>query len=262
MEWLEVHPENYLMDAGARVHLRRVRALRPLSFHAVGLSLGSVDGVCDESLLRLKALVDELEPGLVSDHLSFSVVGGHYLPDLFPLPCTEESLGVVVRNVTAVQEALGRRLLVENPSVYLAPRDRDFDEADFLAALVRHTGCGVLLDVNNVHVSAVNTGQVPAECLRRFLEAVPAAAVGEIHLAGHAERTLPEGQRLLIDDHGSAVRAEVWDLYREALSRLGRVPTLIEWDTHLPAWSDLADEARRAARLLDAASARPVVGTA
>ena len=181
------------------------------------------------------------------------VANGHYLPDLFPLPCTQAALAVVVRNVRQVQEVLGRQLLVENPSVYLLPAAADFDEPGFLAELVRQTGCGVLLDVNNLHVSAVNTGQAPGSCLQRFLDVVPAAAIGEIHLAGHAERSLPEGGRLLIDDHGSAVRPEVWTLYRDALARIGRVPTLVEWDTALPDWEVLAGEARRAQSLLEAA---------
>jgi uncharacterized protein len=250
VEWLEVHPENYLMDAGARVHLRRARERLPVSLHAVGLSLGSVAGVATDSLQRLRRLVDEIEPGLVSDHLSFSVANGHYLPDLFPLPCTAEALDVVTGNVQKVQEALGRQLLVENPSVYLAPAGQEFPEADFLAALVQRTGCGILLDVNNIHVTAVNTGLDPRQCLQHFLAVVPGAAIGEIHLAGHAERALPEGGRLLIDDHGSGVRPEVWELYRESLQTLGRVPTLVEWDTALPSWEVLANEARQAQWLL------------
>lgn len=252
-----MHPENYLMDAGARVHLRRARAQLPISFHAVGLSLGSVEGVARESLERLKSLVEEIDPGLVSDHLSFSVVGGRYLPDLFPLPYSAEALAIVARNVNRAQEYLGRRLLVENPSVYLSPAGQEFDEASFLAELVRLTGCGVLLDVNNVQVSAVNTGQSPREWLQRLLGMIPPQAVGEIHLAGHAERILSGGQRLLIDDHGSAVRAEVWDLYREALARLGPVPTLVEWDLNVPAWETLAAEAQRAAALLAASDDAP-----
>ena len=250
MEWLEVHPENYLMDAGARVHLRRVRERLPLSLHAVGLSLGSVGGVDPESLGRLRELAAEFQPGLVSDHLSFSVANGHYLPDLLPLPYTTAALSVVVRNVQQVQEALGRQLLVENPSVYLLPSGADYDEAGFFAELVQRTGCGVLLDVNNIHVSAANSGQSAGACLRRFLDAVPRPAVGEIHLAGHTERVLPNGGRLLIDDHGSRVREDVWWLYREAVQSLGAVPTLIEWDTGIPAWEILANEAQRAQAVL------------
>lgn len=238
------------MDAGARVHLRRARERLPLSLHAVGLSLGGVDGVAPESLSRLRELADELQPGLISDHLSFSMANGHYLPDLFPLPYTTAALEVVVRNVVQVQDALGRQLLVENPSVYLLPSAADFDEADFFRELVRRTGCSVLLDVNNLHVSAVNTGQEAGRCLRRFLDVIPAGSIGEIHLAGHAERPLPEGGRLLIDDHGSLVRPEVWALYREALRVLGAVPTLVEWDTAIPAWEVLAGEAGRAQVIL------------
>lgn len=248
--WLEVHPENYLMDAGARVHLRRARERLPLSLHAVGLSLGSVGGVDEESLGLLREFAAEFQPGLVSDHLSFSVANGHYLPDLLPLPYTTAALSVVVRNVQQVQEALGRQLLLENPSVYLLPSAADYDEAGFFAELVRRTGCGVLLDVNNIHVSAVNTGQTPAACLRRLLDAVPHSTIGEIHLAGHSERALPNGGHLLIDDHGSRVVEDVWLLYREAVRRLGAVPTLIEWDTGIPAWEVLANEAVRAQTIL------------
>ena len=250
VNWLEVHPENYLLDPGARVHLRRAREHLPISLHAVGLSLGSVAGVSRDSLQRLRALIDELEPGLVSDHLSFSVANGHYLPDLFPLPYTEEALEVVVKNVDAVQHALGRQLLIENPSVYLAPAAQDFDEPEFLAALVKRTGCGVLLDINNVYVTATNTGQDPAALLKSLLDRLPREAIGEIHLAGHTTRHLDSGQRLLLDDHGSKVGDAVWALYRETVQVLGRVPTLVEWDNHLPEWQVLAAEALQADAVL------------
>jgi len=250
VSWLEVHPENYLLDSGARVHLRRAREHLPISLHAVGLSLGSVAGVSRDSLQRLRALIDELEPGLVSDHLSFSVANGHYLPDLFPLPYTGEALEVVAKNVDAVQHALGRQLLIENPSVYLAPAAQDFDEPEFLAALVKRTGCGVLLDINNVYVTATNTGQDPAALLKSLLDRLPREAIGEIHLAGHTTRHLDSGQRLLLDDHGSKVGDAVWALYREAVQVLGRVPTLVEWDNHLPEWHVLATEALQADAVL------------
>ena len=252
VSWLEVHPENYLLDRGARVHLRRAREHLPLSLHAVGLSLGSVDGVSRQSLQRLRALTDEFQPGLVSDHLSFSVVKGQYLPDLFPLPYTKEALEVVAKNVDAAQDALGRQLLVENPSVYLSPAAQDFDEPDFLGALVKRTGCGVLLDINNVFVTATNTGQDPNVMLQGFLAKLPREAIGEIHLAGHTTRHLDFGQRLLLDDHGSKVGDAVWALYRAAIQVLGRVPTLVEWDNHLPNWQVLAAEALQADAVLNA----------
>ena len=252
VSWLEVHPENYLLDPGARVHLRRAREHLPLSLHAVGLSLGSVAGVSLDSLQRLRALTDEFQPGLVSDHLSFSVANGQYLPDLFPLPYTAEALEVVVKNVDLAQHALGRQLLVENPSVYLTPAAQDFEEAEFLAALAKRTGFGVLLDINNVYVTATNTAQDPIALLKSFLDKLPREAVGEIHLAGHTTRQLNSGQQLLLDDHGSKVGDAVWALYRAAIKVLGRVPTLVEWDNHLPEWHVLAAEALQADVVLDA----------
>ena len=250
--WLEVHPENYLDDAGARSHLLRARERLPISLHAVGLSLGSAEGVSADALQRLRALATLVEPGLVSDHLSFSTVAGQYLPDLFPLPCTTEALAVVVANVARAQDALGRRLLIENPSVYLAAAGADLGEAEFLAALVKQTDCGILLDVNNVHVTGTNTGVPPKALLAAFLEHLPAGAVGEIHLAGHATLPLNSGGQVLIDDHGSRVCPAVWALYRQALVALGPVPTLVEWDTAVPAWEVLAGEAQQAQQYLDA----------
>ncbi|MFM7065246.1 MAG: DUF692 domain-containing protein, partial [Gammaproteobacteria bacterium] len=219
--WVEVHPENYLVDAGARAHLLRARERLPVSLHAVGLSLGSISGVSPDALESLRRLVDAVEPGLVSDHLSFSTSAGRYLPDLFPMPYTEEALRVVARNIDCVQQGLGRRLLVENPSVYLAPVRGDTSEPEFLAELATRTGCGVLLDVNNLHVTAKNTGRDPEAFLAAYLEHLPGTVVGEIHLAGHAECALPGGQQVLIDDHGSPVRDAVWRLYRLAVARLG-----------------------------------------
>lgn len=250
--WLEVHPENYFDDAGARVHLLRARERLPLSLHAVGLSLGSAEGVAAAAVQRLKTLMALVEPGLVSDHLSFSTVAGHYLPDLLPLPYTDEALTVVAANVAQVQDALGRQLLVENPSVYLGASRQDLGEAEFLAALVRRTGCGVLLDVNNIHVTGSNTGQPPEALLAAFLEHLPAGCVGEVHLAGHAALPLRAGGTVLIDDHGSRVSAAVWNHYRQALAALGPVPTLVEWDTAVPAWEVLAGEAAQAQHWLDA----------
>lgn len=252
VRWLEVHPENYLDDAGARSHLLRARERLPVSLHAVGLSLGSAEGVSAEALQRLRALATLVEPGLVSDHLSFSTVAGQYLPDLFPIPYTAEALAVVATNVAQAQDALGRRLLIENPSVYLAAAGVDLGEAEFLAALVKQTGCGILLDVNNVHVTATNTGNSPAALLADFLEHLPNGAVGEIHLAGHATLPLSAGGQVLIDDHGSRVCPAVWALYRQALAVLGPVPTLVEWDTAVPAWEVLAGEAQQAQQWLDA----------
>jgi uncharacterized protein (UPF0276 family) len=241
--WLEVHSENYFARGGQALHfLERTRSLYPLSLHGVGLSLGSVDGLSVEHLALLKGLVDRFEPGLVSDHLCWSAVGGRHLNDLLPLPYTEEALAVVCRNVTVAQEYLGRRMLVENVSSYLQFSDSSIPEWEFVAEVARRTGCGILLDVNNIYVSSVNHGFDPLA----YLDAIPPAAVEEIHLAGFDSNGV-----CLIDTHGKRVHGPVWNLYGEALSRLGPLPTLIEWDTDLPALEVLLDEARKAQDILD-----------
>ena len=253
--WFEVHPENYMADAAALEELEAVAAVRPLSLHAVGLSPGSAEGVNRAHLARLVALERQLRPGLVSDHLAWCVQDGRYFPDLLPLPYTTEALGIVADNVDAIQQALGRRLLIENPSTYLRYADSPIPEPEFLAALAARTGCGVLLDVNNVYVSAMNLDADPGAALAAYLATLPAAAIGEIHLAGHA-RVERDGVALLIDDHGSPVGAAVWALYERALAALGPVPTLIEWDTALPSFETLKAEAAAAQRRLDAREAQ------
>ena len=249
--WFEVHAENYFADAAALDALSDIRDDYPLSLHAVGLSLGSADGIDATHLQRLVQLERQLAPGLVSDHLSWSRVGGVQLPDLLPLPYTEDTLTVIAANVERVQQALGRQLLVENPSSYLQFAHNTLGEAEFLAALVQRSGCGVLLDVNNIEVSARNRGGNPGAELDAYLYELPADAIGEIHLAGHAVKALDDGSLLRIDDHGSRVSAAVWQLYERALAVLGPRPTLIEWDTRIPAFEVLADEAARAQRRLD-----------
>lgn len=236
--WLEVHAENYFANAPARMVLGELRCDYPVSLHGVGLSLGSAEGLSTRHLSQLQALVHEIEPARVSEHLSFSTIGGAYLNDLLPLPYTEEALAVVARNVAATQEALGRAVLVENPSAYLRYRHATISEPEFLGELCRRTGCGVLCDVNNAYVCAENFGLDA----RAWLGALPAAAVAEIHLAGH-HRDERNGRALLIDDHGSAVTAEVWALYEASLHRFGAVATLIEWDKNLPPLATLLGEA-------------------
>lgn len=244
LDWLEVHAENYLGDGPALAGLDAARRDYRLGLHGVGLSLGSAEGIDRLHLARLKQLIARAEPFLVSEHLSWSVSGGAYLNDLLPLPYTEESLAIVAANVAAAQEMLGRRLLLENPSSYLRFAHSTIAEPDFLAELARRTGCGLLCDVNNIFVSACNLGLDATA----YLEALPAAAVGEIHLAGHAA-VARAGGRLLIDDHGSRVAPPVWALYRRALARFGAVPSLVEWDRNLPALAVLLDEARQARRI-------------
>ena len=249
--WLEVHTENYLGGGPAPRALDRVRREHPVSLHGVGLSLGSAEGLERAYLARVVDLVRRIEPVLVSEHLSWSIVGGAYLNHLLPLPYTEESLALIAGHVTEAQDALGRPLLVENPSSYLRFRHSPIPEPEFLAELARRTGCSLLCDVNNVFVSCRNFDQDPAA----YLDALPAPAIGEIHLAGHA-RNEAAGRTILIDDHGSPVSDEVWALYARALERFGPRPTLIEWDTDIPALPVLLDEARRA----EAAIAGSVTG--
>jgi uncharacterized protein (UPF0276 family) len=248
--WFEVHAENYFGGGSARRVLEKVRRDYPLSVHGVGLSLGSADGLDDAHLRRIAQLVRSIEPGLVSEHLSWSVVGGEYLADLLPLPMTEEALDVVCRHVEQTQAVLQRRILIENPSSYLQYRHSTIPEWEFMAAVAQRSGCAILCDVNNIYVSASNHGWDP----QTYLHALPAAAVGELHLAGHAVRTLDNGSVVRIDDHGARVADEVWALYREALCCYGSVPTLIEWDTDIPALDVLLDEAARASALLRAAA--------
>jgi hypothetical protein len=252
--WFEIHPENYLGDGVAGEILDAVARDFPLSFHATGLSLGAADGVDPGHLGAIAELCRRFQPGLVSDHLSWSSSGGMFLPDLLPLPYTREALDIFAANIARVQEALGRPILIENPSVYLCFAHDEMGEGEFLAELVRHTGCGVLLDVNNVAVSAANLGEAPGRRMQDMLAALPPAAIGEIHLAGHAVRALPDGGVVLIDDHGSRVTDAVWALYETVQRHIGPRPSLIEWDTAIPAFAILADEARIADGIMDAAS--------
>ena len=249
--WFEVHPENYLGFGVVAGDLQDIRRDYPISLHATGLSLGSAEGLDPEHVAAIAELCRRIEPGLVSDHLSWSAAGGAHLPDLLPMPYDDEALACVARNVDRLQTALGRRILVENPSCYLAFTDGALAEAEFLGELVRVSGCGVLLDVNNVAVSAGNLGEAPADRLRALLDQVPAAAIGEIHLAGHAVRTLDDGTLLRIDDHGSPVNPQVWSLFVTAVRRLGPRPSLIEWDTDIPAFEVLRAEADAAQSILD-----------
>ena len=245
--WLEVHPENYMSGGIALASLEAVRREYPVSLHGVGLSLGTAGDIDARHLSRLRSLVERIEPCLVSEHLSWSTAGGAYFNHLLPLPYTDETLGVVADHVDEVQNALGRRILIENPSSYLRFRHSSMAEPHFLAELARRTGCGLLCDVNNIYVSAWNVGFDAGS----YLDTLPVQAIGEIHLAGHAANDA-DGRTILIDDHGSPVTAPVWKLYQRALERFGSVPTLIEWDTDLPELSVLLGEARVADRMLQA----------
>jgi uncharacterized protein (UPF0276 family) len=243
VSWFEVHTENY-MGGGTPLHyLETIRRDYPISLHGVGLSLGSAEGLDGAHLKRVRDVIARIEPGLVSEHLSWSVAGGIYLADLLPLPMTEEALDVVCRHVDEVQDVLGRKILVENPSSYLQYIHSTIPEWEFLSNVAARTGCGILCDVNNIYVSAYNHGW-DASC---YLAALPKAAVEEIHLAGHAVKDI-DGRMLRIDDHASRVSPEVWRLYDQALARFGRVPVLIEWDTNIPAFAVLQEEAFQAER--------------
>ena len=240
--FLEIHAENYLAPTPALRTVEKLRRDYPLSVHAVGLSLGSVDGIDDAHLDRVAALVERVEPMLVSDHLAWSRLDGRYYNDLLPLPYTEEALAVVVRNVQRLQERLGRQISIENPSCYLAFRHSPLSEPEFLAEVVRRSGCGILLDANNVVVTAHNLRLDPA----RWLEELPADAVTQYHLAGHAVNDA-DGEPVLIDDHGSRIGEAVLELFGAMVDRYGCRPTLVEWDTDIPALDVLLYEARRAA---------------
>jgi uncharacterized protein (UPF0276 family) len=244
--WFEVHPENYMVDGGPRLAmLRALREARPLSFHGVGLSLAGTDEPDRAHLAWLKRLVDDYKPMFVSEHLAWSREGAICFPDLLPFPRTLEALLQIARNIDIVQHTLGRQILIENPSLYVTLDGHDFSETDFLRQLVKKTGCRLLIDVNNVAVSASNLGFDPY----LYLDALPLDAIGEIHLAGH--RPDPEhGDALLIDSHDAPVSEQVWALYDDLLDRTGPVPTLIERDGNLPPFAELMEERERAAALM------------
>ena len=240
--FLEVHAENYMAETPALDRLLELRRDYPVSLHGVALSLGSAEELDRRHLGRFKELIERVEPMLVSEHLAWSAIGGAYLNDLLPLPYTEASLDLFCRHVEEAQEALGQRLLIENPSAYLRYRYSPIPEPEFIGEVARRTGCGILCDVNNIYVSAWNFGFDPVA----YLDALPVDAIGEIHLAGHHAA---EDVDILIDDHGSRVAKPVWELHAAALRRFGPVPTLIEWDTNLPALEVLLDEANHAEEL-------------
>jgi uncharacterized protein (UPF0276 family) len=253
LEFFEIHAENY-MGAGGPPH-RRLEVIReryPLSLHGVGLSIGSPGPLDLAHLGRLAKVAQRYQPALVSEHLAWSTHEGSFFNDLLPLPYTGETLARVCDHIDTVQSKLGRTILLENPSTYVAFGETTMSETDFLIEVVRRTGCGLLLDVNNVFVSATNHGFDPC----RYLADFPLHAVGEIHLAGCADDTDDSGLPLLIDAHNSPVREAVWSLYAEAIRRRGPTPTLIEWDNDLPTWPTLSAEARRAERVMTAAIAQ------
>ncbi|MCW9045581.1 MAG: DUF692 domain-containing protein [Alphaproteobacteria bacterium] len=248
MGWFEVHPENY-MGAGGPPHsyLTRIRENYPLSIHGVGLSIGGAQALDIDHLDRLKTLIDRYQPELFSEHLAWSTHTSGYFNDLLAAPYTKETLDVVCAHVDQIQSYIGRQMLLENPSTYIVFQDSTYSEIDFITEIARRTGCGLLLDVNNVYVSCVNHNQDA----HAYIDAFPIDPVGEIHLAGHAEDFGEAEQRLLIDAHDRPVIEEVWQLYEHTLGRTGTVPTLIEWDNNIPIWAELAAEAQKADAIME-----------
>ena len=245
--WLEIHAENYMGDGGRPIaQLRHLAERFPISVHGVGLSIGSEGDLDPEHLARLKHLVDWLNPASFSEHLAWSTHDSHFLNDLLPLPYTETTLAQVASHITQVQDTLGRQMLLENPSSYLAFAESTLSETEFLREIVARTGCGLLLDVNNVFVSATNLKTSP----QAYIDAFPLEAVGELHLGGHDEDEDETGAPLLIDSHGKPIVDPVWALLDYTLERSGPKPLLIEWDNDVPDWATLAEEATRAATAL------------
>jgi len=247
VQWFEVHAENY-MGAGGQMHhyLNEIRQHYPLSLHGVGLSLGSVSLPCDNHLKALKELIVRYQPGLVSEHLSWSKHLDTSLNDLLPVPYTQESLEVFCNNIDKTQNVLGQQILIENPSSYLLLKDGDYSEVDFINTLAKRSGCKLLLDVNNVFVSASNHDFDA----KHYIESIDRDRVAEIHLAGHSVQQLLTGE-VRIDDHGSKVCPQVWELYQLTLNLLGGKPTLIEWDSDVPSWQILSEQAKLANRRLN-----------
>jgi uncharacterized protein len=255
--FFEVHAENY-MGAGGPPHraLESIRRDYPISLHGVCMSIGGPQPLDKAHLERFRRLVERYEPALVSEHLAWSTHETSYFNDLLPLPYTEATLATVCDHLDEVQQAIGRRVLLENPSTYVAFRDSTMSETDFLRSIVRRTGCGLLLDVNNVFVSAENHG-FPA---RQYLADFPLSEVEEIHLAGHSEQTDDEGDRLIIDSHDGPVADAVWKLYEIVIAGAGPLPSLIEWDSNIPQWPVLKAEAAAAQAILDRHAASTHLG--
>ncbi|WP_170372195.1 MNIO family bufferin maturase [Ruegeria arenilitoris] len=246
--WLEIHAENYMGDGGRPLaQLRHLSERFPISVHGVGLSIGGEGPLDAEHLVRLKHLVGWLNPASFSEHLAWSTHDSQFLNDLLPLPYTDATLARICDHIDQVQETVGRQMLLENPSSYLAFSESTWSEPDFLREVARRTGCGLLLDVNNVFVSATNLNYSP----QAYIDAYPLDKVGEIHLGGHDEDQDDHGQPLLIDSHGRAVVDPVWALLDYVLDQSGPKPVLIEWDNDVPDWPTLRAEAERAQSALD-----------
>jgi len=249
LAFFEVHAENFMTAGGNHMRfLDAIAEIYPLSVHGVGMSLGSAGGIDQDHLNKFKKVVERYQPWLVSEHLAWSVHDGHYMNDLLPLPLNSTTLEIVANNVSQMQDVIGRQILVENPSTYVSFQATDIPEPDYLAKLAEKTGCGILLDVNNVYVSARNNDFDA----RGYLASIPADLVGEIHLAGHLVKDI-DGAAIRIDDHGREVATDVWSLYSETIARIGPRPTLVEWDSNLPEFPVLMNEAHKARDIMIAA---------
>lgn len=245
--WLEIHPENYFGDGGAPLHyLAKLREIYPVSMHGVGLSLGSVDPLSQLHLEKLRSLIERFEPGLVSEHLSWGSVDGQHYNDLLPLPYTEEALCHFCQRVSETQDFLKRQILVENPSSYLTFEHSCIPENEFFVNIAERTGCGLLLDINNIYVSAENHSFSALD----YLQSIPKGFVGEVHLAGHARNKVGDSE-LLIDDHASKVCDDVWSLFSHYISGSPKVPVLIEWDSDIPELQVLLAEAYKARVIIE-----------
>lgn len=244
--WIEVHPENYFGGGAHRHYLNKARELYPLSLHAVGLSLGAPDAVSEEHLKQFKELIDIYEPFQISDHASWTSSGNAHLNDLLPLPYTKESLQNICRNIDQTQNFFGQKILVENPSSYMRYAINEMDEPAFMNELAKRTGCGILLDINNIYVQA-NNHNFDA---KNYIDQISPDYVGEMHLAGHIEHDVA-GQTLFIDTHNQPVKEDVWNLYSYAAQKFANTPSLIEWDSDLPALSVLVEHADKAQSIID-----------
>jgi uncharacterized protein (UPF0276 family) len=242
IDWFEIHSENYLIDGGAAsAMLSSIRENYPISMHGIGLSLGSAEGIERSHLIRLKKLAEDLDPFLISEHLSWNYVNNTYLPELIPIPYTDEAIDVFCRNIECAQDFLQRQILIENPSSYIQYITSNYDESEFLTKIASKSGAGILLDVNNIYVSCVNHGWN----IKDYIHSIPQNLVKEIHLAGHSIREIND-QKLLIDTHDNFVSQEVWELYAMAIQKFGNIPTLLEWDANIPELSVLVAEALKA----------------
>ncbi|MEX3010331.1 DUF692 family multinuclear iron-containing protein [Hoeflea sp. TYP-13] len=256
--FLEIHAENYMGEGGAPHRaLTAIRQNFPLSVHGVGLSIGSENGIDHEHVKRLKRVVDRYQPGLVSEHLAWSTHDANYFNDLLPVPYDKQTLDRVCSHIGQLQDALGRKILLENPSTYVQFERSTMSETEFIAQIAERSGCGLLLDINNVFVSATNQKYRPLTYLSEF----PLEKVEEIHLAGHAPDVDDEGEPLLIDAHDRPVDDEVWKLYDIVIGQMGPVPTLIEWDNNVPDWPVLRHEAKRADEILERRATNYLLGS-